>query len=318
MKKRIGTHNGTFHCDEVLACSMLHHTKEFKGAEIIRSRDPAVLNPLDCLVDVGSVYDPAKHRYDHHQAEFYHTLDEHNTIKLSSAGLIYKHFGREVITNILGTDQDTTELIYKCVYKNFIEAIDAIDNGISVTDQPPRYRITTDLSSRVGMLNPSWNDPSPDLDGQFYKAMEVVGSEFVSKVNYYGKTWLPAREIVEVAVKGRYQTSETGEIFLLDQFCPWQSHLHDIEEELNIKGQLKYVLFADQGGQWRIQCIPKSPSSFENIAPLPVPWRGKRDEELSSITGIDGCVFVHSNGFIGGNKTKEGIFKMAHLALKMQ
>jgi uncharacterized UPF0160 family protein len=35
--------------------------------EIIRSRDPKVLDPLPILVDVGSVYDPATGRYDHHQ-----------------------------------------------------------------------------------------------------------------------------------------------------------------------------------------------------------------------------------------------------------
>ena len=52
-------------------------------------------------------------------------------------------------------------------------------------------------------------------------------------------------------------------------------------------------------------------------APLPEEWRGYRDEVLSNITGIDGCVFVHASGFIGGNKTKEGVIKMAEKALKM-
>lgn len=42
-------------------------TDEFANAKIVRSRDPAVLNPCDILVDVGAVYDPATHRYDHHQ-----------------------------------------------------------------------------------------------------------------------------------------------------------------------------------------------------------------------------------------------------------
>eukprot|EP01083_Nonionella_stella_P207142 752805_1 len=42
--KTIGTHHGTFHCDEVLACYMLrNHTKEFRNAKIIRSRDPNIL-----------------------------------------------------------------------------------------------------------------------------------------------------------------------------------------------------------------------------------------------------------------------------------
>jgi len=40
-------------------------------------------------------------------------------------------------------------------------------------------------------------------------------------------------------------------------------------------------------------------------------WRGVRDEDLSSVSGIPGCVFVHTSGFIGGNKTLEGAMTMA-------
>ena len=73
MTKLIGTHDGTFHCDEVLACSLLKMLPEYKHAEIIRSRDPEKLAECDIVVDVGGVYDPAKHRYDHHQRCFINT-----------------------------------------------------------------------------------------------------------------------------------------------------------------------------------------------------------------------------------------------------
>ncbi len=42
MGKKVGTHNGTFHCDEVLGCFMIRLTKKFEEAEIIRSRDQKV------------------------------------------------------------------------------------------------------------------------------------------------------------------------------------------------------------------------------------------------------------------------------------
>lgn len=44
--------------------------------------------------------------------------------------------------------------------QEFIEAIDAIDNGISQygSQEQPKYRNRTDLSSRVGWLNPRWNE----------------------------------------------------------------------------------------------------------------------------------------------------------------
>ena len=60
--------------------------------------------------------------------------------KLSSAGLIYLHFGHRVLAGILGTkpDDDVTGVIYDKVYELFIEEVDAIDNGISTSDETPR------------------------------------------------------------------------------------------------------------------------------------------------------------------------------------
>ncbi|XP_060679085.1 UPF0160 protein MYG1, mitochondrial, partial [Hemiscyllium ocellatum] len=64
---RIGTHGGTFHCDEAVACFLLRVLPQYQDAEIIRTRDPQVLEECDVVVDVGGVYDPDRHRYDHHQ-----------------------------------------------------------------------------------------------------------------------------------------------------------------------------------------------------------------------------------------------------------
>ena len=63
----IGTHNGTFHCDEVLACYMLKLLPEYQNANIVRTRDPKLLTECDILVDVGGSYNPLTHHYDHHQ-----------------------------------------------------------------------------------------------------------------------------------------------------------------------------------------------------------------------------------------------------------
>lgn len=60
-----------------------------------------------------------------------------------------------------------------------------------------------------------------------------------------------------------------------------------------------------------------SKDSFESRKPLPEVWRGVRDEKLSEVSGVEGGVFVHASGFIGGNKTYEGALRMAELALEM-
>ena len=45
-------------------------------------------------------------------------------------------------------------------------------------------------------------------------------------------------------------------------------------------------------------------------------WRGVRDQALSDLSGIPGCIFVHAGGFIGGNRTKEGALEMARRTLQ--
>ena len=56
---------------------------------------------------------------------------------MSSAGLIYKYFGKEIIKKIskdeYGQDLDEPELemIYEGMYKGLIMEIDAIDNGVN-------------------------------------------------------------------------------------------------------------------------------------------------------------------------------------------
>ena len=66
----IGTHSEVFHCDEVLATTMLLYTQSYADSAIIRTRNQDVLDQLDIVVDVGSVFDVSKNRLDHHQRSF--------------------------------------------------------------------------------------------------------------------------------------------------------------------------------------------------------------------------------------------------------
>ncbi|MBN3306282.1 MYG1 protein, partial [Amia calva] len=321
---RIGTHNGTFHCDEVLACFFLRQLPEYKDAEIIRTRDPAQLAECDVVVDVGGEFDPKRHRYDHHQRSFCDSFsslcpEKKWVTKLSSAGLVYLHFGHRILAQLTQQEEGTPslEVLYNKLYENFVEEIDAIDNGISQWDGEPRYAMTTNLSARVGHLNPRWNDKSQDTEEGFKKAMEMVGTEFLDRVDFYQRSWLPARAQVEEAVRTRAEVDPSGEVVVLGQGgCPWKEHLFSLEEELAMETPIKFVLYPDQSSQWRVQCVPAGLHTFQNRLSLLEEWRGVRDEALSSLSGIPDCIFVHASGFIGGNRTKEGALEMARRTLR--
>ncbi len=76
--------------------------------------------------------------------------------------------------------------------------------------------------------------------------------------------------------------------------------MFDLERESLIEPTSTYVVYSDDGGNWRVQAVPVSEDSFESRKPLPEVWRGVRDDALSKISGVEGCVFVHASGFIGG------------------
>ncbi|KAG9120216.1 hypothetical protein FRC07_004373 [Ceratobasidium sp. 392] len=315
----IGTHNGTFHCDEALAVFLLRQTQEYSDASVTRTRDPKILDTCDIVVDVGAVYDPEKLLFDHHQRGFTEVFGHGFTTKLSSAGLIYKHYGKEIIAKQLGlsSTDPTVELLWLKAYGDFIEAIDGIDNGVLQYPQniAPAYRSRTDLSSRVGHLNPRWNQSvdSDGVDQLFHKASLLTGTEFLGRLDHLANAWLPARDIVSRGVELRTQVDLSGRIILFEEFAPWKA-----EKSLEVSEEQKpfYVLYPDEaGGNWRIQAVPVSQDSFESRKALPEPWRGVRDAQLDEVTGIPGGIFVHASGFIGGNKTKDGALAMARKAL---
>ncbi|EJT80299.1 hypothetical protein GGTG_00301 [Gaeumannomyces tritici R3-111a-1] len=346
----IGTHNGHFHADEALAVYMLRqHIPTYAGAALVRTRDPAVLSGCHTVVDVGGEYDPDRLRFDHHQRTFNTTFPGRQT-KLSSAGLVYMHFGRQIIARRLGDpDSDneaTVDMLYAKLYESFVEALDAHDNGIHSYDPAllaaagAEKRFSTGgftLGAVVGRLNPNWNDPVPEdpaeaqaaEDKRFEAASARIGMEFDLDLDYYTRSWLPARSVVADAFAHRDEHDAPGRgggriLVFKGQSVPWKDHLYNLEAEAEAKGaagdnKVVYVLYPEKpapDAKWRVQAVPESKDSFQSRLPLPEAWRGFRDEELDKITGIPGCVFVHAAGFIGGNKTFEGALAMAKKALE--
>ena len=137
--------------------------------------------------------------------------------KLSSAGLIYVHFGKRLIAQIIEKPaaDPLVEKIFDKVYEKFMEEVDANDNGIATHEGPARYAVTTTIASRVANLRPHWNDPDQDTDKGFYKAMEMVYPEFEDRIIFYNKVWWPAREIVSKALENRFSVHDSGKLLFL-------------------------------------------------------------------------------------------------------
>lgn len=334
--------SGHFHADEALAVYMLRLLPTYANSPLVRTRDPKVLETCHTVVDVGGEYKPANNRYDHHQREFNSTFPGRQT-KLSSAGLVFQHLGKSIISQQTSLPEPSPEVsqLYEKLYDDFIEAFDANDNGISVYDtgKLQDLGITKKFNDRgfsiasvvnrfnyahasdeAANANKSAEQLQAEEDARFLLASAFTGSQFDAELLDTWQSWLPARRIVHEAFSVREKYDAEGRILVLNEGMPWQDHLFKIEEETGKPGNVLYALFPEKpepDSKWRIRAVSRSDGGFELRKALPEAWRGVRDDQLSGVAGIDGCVFVHASGFIGGNLTFDGALAMAKKALEI-
>lgn len=270
--KAIGTHSGTFQADEAMGCWMLRQLPEYRRSKIVRSRDPEALEGLDLVLDVGGVYDHARLRYDHHQRgydeRFQHARlsstsadDEPRCTKLSASGLVYRHYGKEVIRQYYPNLTDEyLQLAYVKLYDALLEALDAIDTGVEPLPAGVTavYKDSTGLASRVGRLNPRWNERAedgsssssgggkPNPDERFQQAVALCGVDFLSVLTAIVESDIPAREHVERALLSRLETCPSGRIVALEAGgMPWKNHLYELERTHGIDPLIQFVLYQD-------------------------------------------------------------------------
>ena len=321
-QKIIVVHNGAFHADDALAVAFLLNTEEFKDAKVVRTSNEKEIEKADVVCDVGCVYDHEKRRYDHHQPDFNQTF-KNCPVLCSSCGLVYIHFGRKIIKNILRrngrTPGKSVERLYNKMYHSFVKEIDAIDNGIRLNTEP--YSIQTGISARIHHLNKHVKNPGCSKDECFMEAVHLIENEFEEnlllcydeqrEIDY-------SKPIVREAYESRFDIDESGHIVLLEENCNFNSNLRDLERKEarksnNIAPKVFYVLYPSKG-QWHCTAINEEDGRLRK----PLPCKGLRDEELSNSCGISGGIFVHRCGFMAMFNKRQNIIKFAQYALQAE
>ena len=288
---RIVTHSGTFHADELLATATLEIF--FNGApyEVIRSRDPEVVKTGDYVLDVGFVYDHASHRYDHHQAGGAGARG--NGVPYSSFGLVWKHFG----TEICGSQE-----VADAIDRRLVQPIDMADNMIEVY-KPTSHVHPYILHNIVMAFRPTWKE-GESYDTHF-KEMVIFLKQLLEREI---KTEQDNQEGAAL-VERIYEKAEDKRLIVLDGQYPWHNVLAGHPEPLYV------VKPKHQSTQWEIECVRTDTLSFGNRKALPAAWAGLNDGKLIVATGVPDAVFCHNQRYVAVAETKEGVLKLAELAL---
>ena len=308
----IVTHSGKFHADDAWAVAVLNVLHP--GAEIVRTRDQAIIDTADFAVDVGGVWDPATGRFDHHQKGF--DAARQTGVPYASAGLVWREYGARCVSalalshtgQVLAEDK-AREIAYG-IDADVVQYLDLSDVG-AAKSAPGGYG----LSAVISGYNTNWLDEERLGYGaaaeeyrlaQFRRAMALLADVMANAVRYRVGALLALEQVrqAEVLEDGRL-------LFLKNGALPWSQV---VRKEMP---KVLFVISYSIGEQRHIlHTVPVSAESFEARADLPAAWAGLRDAELAAVTGVPDAGFCHNGRFIASAKSYEGIRAMAALALK--
>lgn len=284
IERSLGTHDGSFHADEVTACALLIIFELVDREKIHRTRDPDLLAKCEFVCDVGGEYDPAKKRFDHHQVEY--------TGELSSAGMVWQYLLEEKIID---------ESLYHYVNRAIIIGVDGHDNGRVMQEEGVctfshviANFVPTEYDAEEGRLNAGFSDALDFTIGHF--------SRLIERYAYIAS----CRDKVWKAMKSREKK------LIFDEPLPWLENFFDLDGE----NHPALFVIMPSGGQWKLRGIPPTREDRMGLRmPLPKRWAGLRDEDLKEVTGIDGAIFCHKERFISIWETKEDALKALNLIL---
>ena len=289
------THSGVFHADEVFATVLLcnmHPVKLFRTASVT-SEDSSFHQ---------TVYDIGGGKYDHHQKTFNDCRA--SGTKYSSFGLMWKECGIWYMSHEVNTCKNP-ELAAEIFDREFVEGIDAIDNG-QIIKHVDEVSITS-VSNIISMMNPLWNKSEEDENDCFEKAVKVANVIFNRAIES-AVSKAEAKDIVEAAIE-----RSNDHIMILDFFVPWQSYL--LNSENPKAADILYVLFTSKRSGFNVQAVPDAPGSFGMRKMLPKAWAGLNKEELVKVTGVESAIFCHNARFICGAKKYNDALELAKLAV---
>lgn len=285
--KRVGTHNGKFHADEVMATAIL---KEIFDIELVRTRESEILEDLDIVYDVGGG------KFDHHDAD--KELREDGT-PYAACGLIWREFGYDVVRlKDQSLNEEEIELTFNFIDRVLMKGIDALDNGMKIGQ---RDIPLMDISGIISGFNPQWFAERDD-DEAFNEAVELAAVVLDNALNSRLGV-VKSKEIVYEAFENR----SIPEVLVLKTYCPYGENLRNIDKD----NEVLYVAYPSKGN-YEVQTVR---DRGVDRRPFPKSWAGKRDKDLAEITGVDDAVFCHSGRFICIAESLDGIMKLACLAI---
>lgn len=294
----LGTHNGIFHADEVIAISIINIINDgINDIEVIRSRDLDLLYyNTDIMIDIGGG------EYDHHQKGG--NGQRYNGVKYASAGLIWRDAGINAINRLANDklDIESVNKIFNMIDNDIIQNIDKEDNGQNQVVHQFQF---------IKQFLPEWHDSSANVDKNFEDCVNIT-SEILSRII---KGYI-SNELARIEIESRLNSSiyrRRDVLFINSQTMPWLESIIDYNNK-NEDTPINFVVFEYPSGGYALQCVPPSiEDSFSQRVPLPKSWAGETTD-LPIVSGVKTATFCHNGRFFARAKDLFGVVMMCFLA----
>ena len=285
--RSVGTHNGTFHADEVTACALLLLFDQVDLDKVYRTRDSERLACCEFVCDVGGVYDESKKLFDHHQSDYVGLF--------SSAGMVLDYLR----TQALIPENEANLLKH-----GLVDGVDAHDNGRAVVADG--YCSFSNVVSNFTPLK--YNATAEEQDQAFFQALEFVRGH-ISRMLGRFRYNLSCRGVIEEKMR------EGRDVLIFDEALPWLENFF----ALGGKDHPAEFIISPAGEHWKLRGIPPSYEKRMQVrVPLPESWAGLLGEELEKVSQIKGAVFCHKGRFISVWETKEAALEALSKVMELR
>lgn len=298
--RRLITHDGAFHADEVLATALL--SSLFPGSEVIRTRDPELIRPPSpdtIIYDVGGAYDPDLNLFDHHQKD---APSREDGSPYSAFGLVWARYGRDYLLAI-GVDPELADGAHASVDRSLVLGVDLLDNGaLDPSGLGPAAGLT--LPSLIHDLNPPYDAPDGAEQACFEAAVRTASEVLDARARSAEASLRARREVMEAI-----EASGDGPVLELARGAPFNTAIREAEADHLL------LVVHPRRADWVVSCVSVEPGSYARRRDLPEAWAGLEGEALAAVTGVEDAVFCHQARFMAVARTREGAVRLAELAL---
>lgn len=287
IKRSFGTHDGSFHADEVTACALLLLFNKIDEDKIVRTRNHDLLTTCEYVCDVGGIYDLNSKLFDHHQQDYQGPL--------SSAGMILNYLYDTKVIN----SKERDFLDYALIL-----GVDAHDNGKELHSKG-----VCTYSHVISNFNPIPHESEDKIqDAAFHEALHFARGHLERMWQRYQYIWSCRQFVAEAMIKDK-------DCLLFDRSIPWLEIFFDMDGAAH---PARFIIMPS-GHHWKLRGIPPTVEEKMKVRlPLPKEWAGLIEGDLKKVSGIDGAIFCHKGRFISVWETKEDALKALEYVLKSE